>query len=124
VKINSPEMYCQYCTSFSYGKYNKWIKQVNGRQMEIDEDEIEDVDDSKIKKQFCARDKQAESGNLACNDFVLHPFFYCKKGNQSLDIVVCIARQQKQIIESCFKCSQGKMIKQYIESKEEYHEHE
>lgn len=119
LRIEAVEMFCQYCTSFSSGRYNKYIKS-NGDQIE----NSDELGEESVKKQFCARHKETGFLNLACDLFVLHPFFYCKKCNQTLDIIVCIARQKKQEIAECLKCSQGKFIKQYVESKEVCHENE
>ena len=49
-----------------------------------------------------------------CDDFSLFPFFFCEKNGQQYDIVVCLARQEKNICSR--KCIQGKTIKRYCET--------
>jgi hypothetical protein len=120
IKIKQPEIYCGYCAHYATGRYNKIIKVVKGKQIEIDELEIdEETEDigEKTKKQFCAQNKQAEFNSVTCEIFHLHPFFYCKRHSQSLDISVCLSRQKKGR-EGCQRCPQGNMLVVYHLSKE------
>lgn len=102
LKIEPVSINCGYCSSYAEGRYNK-----NASASTED----------RIIKQFCAKDRQVESNDNACQLFLMHPFFYCRKNNQRLDISICIARQNKRR-EGCVKCYQGKILKTYLSAKE------
>jgi len=98
---------CGYCSGYASGRKNKTTGDP----------------DEPVIRQFCNKNRQADYGSSSCELFVLHPFFYCKRCNQQLDIKVCIARQNKKQ-EGCVKCSQGKTIESYQTAKEVFHEND
>ena len=99
-QLKEPKMYCEYCEMFVLGKHKK-------RNLE--------------NKQTCLMNRHAEHDTPICELFVLYPFFYCRRNSQQLDITVCIARRGKRR-NGCVSCKQGKIINDYVSTKEVFRE--
>jgi hypothetical protein len=63
---------------------------------------------------FCpATKKVVNRDDKSCEQFEMHPRFYCDSDSCQMDLVVCIARQNKQK-EGCHKCGQGEMLYGFV----------
>lgn len=67
----------------------------------------------------CNDDSKINAGK-ACSKFGLRKFFYCNKNNCTIDVVVCISRQDKTFY-GCGNCKQGKMLGSYLKQKGDSH---
>ena len=59
-----------------------------------------------VKTQVSVKDK-------SCSSFELNSWFFCRKAKCQIDYVVCIARQKNRM-NGCCNCSQGKAIQKYL----------
>ena len=95
VKIRNDGMECGYCQSFKG---------------------TEEPEDACLLHRRAEKRKFEFTGST-CEDFVLYLFFYCRRNVQRLDIVVCVARQDRGT-EGCYNCEQGERIFNYVKSEE------
>jgi hypothetical protein len=103
-----PSMPCNLCSHWRDAKRTGFLE----------DDENEEQEKQTRRKTAGTRNcnvskKEVGPVDEACENFLMHHDFWCRKNCQWYDVVVCIARQHRNQ-EGCGKCSQGGLIWKYI----------